>query len=127
MNRETWPWGCKELDTTEYAHTYARRFKNLKEISLYSLQTHLAVYVKHYYSLRINSACNVGDMSSIPGLGRSPAEGKSYPLWYSGLENSMDSIVHGAAKSWTRLSDIHFHFHRVVVFHFSYKNTVNFG
>ena len=41
---------------------------------------------------------------------RSPAEGKSYPLQYSGLENSMDSIVHGIAKSQTRLSDIHFTF-----------------
>ena len=36
----------------------------------------------------------------IPGLGRSPAEGKGYPLQYSGLENSMDSLVHGVAKSW---------------------------
>ena len=39
------------------------------------------------------SACNVGDLGSIPGLGRSPGEGKGYPLQYSGLENSMDSIV----------------------------------
>ena len=38
------------------------------------------------------SACNVGDLGSIPGLGRSPEEGKDYPLQYSGLENSMDSI-----------------------------------
>ena len=37
-------------------------------------------------------ACNVGDLGSIPGLGRSPGEGKGYPLQYSGLENSMDSI-----------------------------------
>ena len=43
----------------------------------------------------------------VPGLGRSPGEGKGYPLQYSGLENSMDCIVHGAAKSWTWLSDIH--------------------
>ena len=54
------------------------------------------------------SACNVGDLSSIPGLGRSPGEGKGYPLQYSGLENSTDSIVHGVAKSWTQLSDFHF-------------------
>ena len=38
------------------------------------------------------SACNVGDLDSIPGLGRSPGEGKGYPLQYSGLENSMDCI-----------------------------------
>ena len=44
-----------------------------------------------------------------PGLGRSPEEGDSYPLQYSGLENSMDCIVHGVAKSQTRLSDFHFH------------------
>ena len=45
---------------------------------------------------------------SIPGLGRSCGEGKGYPLQYSGLENSMDCIVHGVAKSWTQLSDFHF-------------------
>ena len=56
------------------------------------------------------SACNVGDLGSIPGLGRSPGEGNSYPLQYSGLENSMDCIVHGIAKSWTRLSNFHFTF-----------------
>ena len=46
-----------------------------------------------------DSACNVGDLGSIPGLGRSPGEGKGYPLQYSGLENSMDCIVHGVTKS----------------------------
>ena len=56
------------------------------------------------------STCSVGDLGEIPGLGRSPEEGKGYPLQYSGLENSMDCIVHGVAKSWTRLSDFHFHF-----------------
>ena len=47
------------------------------------------------------SACNVGDLGSIPELGRSPGEGKGYPLLYSGLENSMDCIVHGVTKSRT--------------------------
>ena len=37
---------------------------------------------------------------------------KSYPLQYSGLENSMDCIVHGVTKSWTQLNDFHFHFHQ---------------
>ena len=55
------------------------------------------------------SACNAGDLGWISGLGRSTVEGKGYPLWYSGLENSMDCIVHGVTKSWTRLSDFHFH------------------
>ena len=50
----------------------------------------------------------MGDLGWILGLGRSPGEGKGYPLQYSGLENSMDCIVHGVAKSWTRLSDFHF-------------------
>ena len=54
------------------------------------------------------SACNAGVQGSIPRLGISPGEGKSYPLQYSGLENSMDCIVHGVAKSWTQLSDFHF-------------------
>ena len=54
------------------------------------------------------SAYNAGDLGLIPGLGRSPGEGKGYPLQYSGLENSMDCIVHGVAKSQTRLSDFHF-------------------
>ena len=54
------------------------------------------------------SACNTGDLGSIPGLGRYPGEGKGYPLQYSGLENSMDCIVHGVAKSRTWLSNFHF-------------------
>ena len=53
------------------------------------------------------STCNVGDLGSIPGLGRSLGEGNGYPLQHSGLENSMDCIVYGVTKSWTRLSDFH--------------------
>ena len=45
------------------------------------------------------SACSVGALGSIPGLGRSPEKGKGYPWQYSGLENSMDCIVHGVGKS----------------------------
>ena len=62
------------------------------------------------------SACNVGDLGSIPGLGRSPGEGNGCPLQCSGLENSMDHIVHGVAKSRSRLSDFHFDFHADLVF-----------
>ena len=54
------------------------------------------------------SACNVGDLVLIPGLGRSPGEGKGYPLQCSGMENSMDCTVRGVAKSRTRLSDFSF-------------------
>ena len=59
-------------------------------------------------------ACNVGDLCSVPGLGRSPGEGKGYPLQYSGLENSVDCIVHGVTKSQTQLSDFH-----VISLHFT--------
>ena len=62
------------------------------------------------------SACNAGDPSLIPGLGRSAGEGKGYPFQYSGLENSMDCIVHGVAKSWPRLSDFHFHLYSNIVY-----------
>ena len=55
------------------------------------------------------SARNAGDLGSIPGLGRSPGEGKGYPLQCSGLENSMDCVVYGVSKSQTRLSDFRFH------------------
>ena len=56
------------------------------------------------------SACNAGDVGSVPGLGRSPGDGDGNPLQYSCLENSMDTgawqaTVHGVAKSGTRLSD----------------------
>ena len=79
------PWGHKESETAE------RLFKGFPGGSEVKVST-----------------CNVGDLGSIPGLGRSPGEGKDYPLQYSGLENSMDCIVHGASNSWTRLSDFHF-------------------
>jgi len=44
------------------------------------------------------SAYIVGDLDPIPGLGRSPGEGKGYSLQYSGLENSMECIIHGGRK-----------------------------
>ena len=61
------------------------------------------------------SACNAGDLGSIPGSGRSPGEGNGNPLQYSCLENPMDggawwATVHGVAKSQTRLSDFTFTF-----------------
>ena len=56
------------------------------------------------------SACNAGDLGSIPGSGQSPGEGNGNPLQYSCLENCMDrgawwATVHGVTKSQTRLSD----------------------
>ena len=71
------------------------------------------------------SACSAGDLGSIPGLGRSPEEGKGYPLQYSGLENSMDCIIHEVTKSQIWLSD--FHFHQRTPLNFSYKDWNDFS
>ena len=57
------------------------------------------------------SPSNAGDLGSIPGLGRSPGEGKGYSLQYSGLENSMDCIAHGVAKN-------NFFFFKMYLFYF---------
>ena len=59
----------------------------------------LAFLVFPYGSAGKESACNAGDLGSIPALRRFPGEGKGYPLQYSGLENSIDCITHGVAKS----------------------------
>ena len=72
-------------------------------------------------------ACNAGDLGSIPGLGRSPGEGKGYPLQYSGLENSTDCIVHGFTKGWTQLSDFHFTSNMIFIIKYfkDIKNTID--
>ena len=67
------------------------------------------------------SACNAGDLGSIPGLGRSPGEGKGYPLQHSGLENSMDCIVYRVAESRTRLSNFHSLTHSLTAFWLSFQ------
>ena len=61
-----------------------------------------------YSSVGKESAYNEGHLGLIPGLGRSPGEMKGYTFQYSGLENSMDCIVHGVAKSPIRLSNFDF-------------------
>ena len=59
------------------------------------------------------------NLGLIPGLGRSPGEGKGYPLQYSVVENYMNCIVHGVAKSQTRLSNFHFtSLHKARIFYF---------
>ena len=76
------------------------------------------MYTFHKYSGFPNSsvgkesACNAGDLGSIPGLGRSSGRGKGYPLQYFGLENSMDCIIHGVTKSRTQLRDFHINIHK---------------
>ena len=79
----------------------APKFK--RPVSL-NLHTHTKIHLHKGFpcgSVGKESACNEGDLGSIPGLGRYSGEGKDYPLQYSGLENSMDYIVHGVAKSRT--------------------------
>ena len=79
-------WGCKESDVTEHIYIYTC--------------THMSVTTIFCFPCD-SAACNAGALVSIPGLGRSPGKGKGYPLQYSGLENSMDCIVHEVTKSRT--------------------------
>ena len=68
--------------------------------TLWDMQSWNVIYFNGNYCGK-ESACNAGDLGSIPGLGGSPGEGKGYPLQYSGLENSKDCIVHGVTESDT--------------------------
>ena len=61
------------------------------------------------------SACSVGDLGLIPGLGKSPGKGKGYPFQNSGLENSMDSIVHGDHKESDMTEGLALHLHQHVL------------
>jgi len=66
------------------------------------------------------SACNAGDLGSIPGLGRSPGEGNGTPLQYSCLENPMGrgawwATVHRVAKSLDMTDQLHIHIHRLSI------------
>ena len=67
------------------------------------------------------SACNAGDLGSIPGLGRYPGEGNGNSLQYSCLENPM-TTVHGVAKSQTKLSEQHTHVLQIFLSCFFYLN-----
>ena len=75
------------------------QFLGLKDLLEKGQATHSSILGLPCGSAGKESACNVGDLGSIPGLGRSPGEGKNYPFQYSGLENSMDCIVHGPKES----------------------------
>ena len=102
------PDGNKGTEKEQGAKMSKRTIKQRKRASL------IAQLVKNPLSCK-ESTCNVGDLGSIPGLGRSPGEGNGYPLQCSGLENSMDrgdwqATVQGVTKSQTRLSDFPFHF-----------------
>ena len=105
------PWGHKESDTTEQLTLTYFRGMIIETLHL-SIPVSLSKKVRvtchllqiHGGSAGKEPACNAGDLGLIPGLGRSLGEGNGYPLQYSGLENSMDCIVHGVIKSWTRLT-----------------------
>ena len=66
--------------------------------------THFSILGLPFWLISKESACNVGDLGLIPGLARSPGEGKNCSIQYSGLENSMACIVQEVAKNQTRLS-----------------------
>ena len=88
---------------------------SIKLLSVYFVKVYLGIFnvLRNEFGFPCGSAgkestCNTGDLDSFPKLGRSPGDGKGYPLQHAGLENSMDSRVHVVAKSRTQLSDIHF-------------------
>ena len=96
-------WGCGEKRTLVYwklVHPSSKRIRN-------KLPTPVFLGFPCGSACK-ESTCNEGDLGSIPGLGISRGEGKGYPLQCSGQENSVHCIVHGVAKSRTRLSNFHF-------------------
>ena len=101
-------------------HHEAEKAQALKpdRLGLKSLETEKPLILSFGFTgCEISWQCPLaGDLGSIPGLGRSPGEGKGYPLQYSDLENSMDCTVHEVAKSWTRLSNFRFHWLQVCIF-----------
>ena len=101
-----------EGDTVTDTHTIRVWRGHPKTTKAREKQPEAALSRNYCGSAGKESACNVGDMGSIPGLGRSPEEGKGYPLQYSGLETPMHYTVHGLTKSQTRLSNFHFFIQR---------------
>ena len=101
----------KELDTTEHLSPHCSNWAIwLTEQRLRKLYAVHEELLGGSYELGFpcgsagkESACNERDLALIPVLGRSPGEGKGYPLQYSCLENSRDCIGYGVAKSWSRL------------------------
>ena len=88
---------------------------------------HQILRVDLYSSVGKSSACNVGDLGLIPGLGRSSGEGNGNPLQYSGLENSMDCIRHRVSKSQTWLGDFHWTYSAPEAFNSIYLYNVSDG
>ena len=84
------------------------QFSHIASVLMKQKKMSLIGWLLNVGSAGKESVCSVGDLGLIPGVGRSPGEGKGYPLLYSGLENSMDCVVHGVAKSQPWLSNFHF-------------------
>ena len=113
--------GHKQLDTTEQlCHPLSKVVEypclSCDRLGFNSLMgKQHALWASLVAQLVKKYAYKAGNLGSVPGLGRSPGKGNGYPLQYSVPENSMDrgawrGTVHGIAKSWTWLSDFHFHF-----------------
>ena len=120
------PWGHKESDTTEATGHGTWHMVELQDYTGFRCTTRDSPFYRLYpmYWRRDRlltpvflgfpgilvgkeSACNMGYLGPVPGLGRFPGEGDRYRLQDSGLENSLDCVVHRIAKSWTRPSDFH--------------------
>ena len=71
------------------------------------------IYLGLFVVQPVKNVLACGDLSTTPGFGRSPGEGKGCPLQYSCLPNSMDPIVYRVAKIWTRLKDLSLHFQEI--------------
>ena len=102
-----------DTDMTADSHRHEIQFLSPNNLWLEKNEINYQVNINMSFpcgSAGKESACNAGNLGLSSGLGRSSGEGKGYPLQYFGLENSMDCIVHGVAKSQTQLSDFHFHF-----------------
>ena len=98
-----YPWATALENATFHSNPKERQCQRMFKL-LYKLHS----FLFPGGSAGKESTCSVGDMGLIPGLGRSSGEGNSYLLQYSGLENSMDYIVHGFANSQIGLSSFHF-------------------
>ena len=103
--RLLYPWDCPSKNTRVGCHFLLQGILQTQGWNSGLLFDRQIIY---HGNTGEESNCNMGDLGLIPGLGRPPGEGNGYLLLYSGLENSMDCVVHGVAKSWTWLSSFQF-------------------
>ena len=112
-----WESKAQRSESLAQSHTCTKRSDRLPGFLACTLTTELLFTITSFFcccfpcgSAGKVSTCNVEDLGLTPGLGRSTGEKKGYPLQYSGLDNSMNCIVHVVTKSLTCLSNFHFHF-----------------